>query len=156
MRRVLGDWFRQTRWVWLVILVAFTIGGLLVLRRGAASGAGRLLTYASLAGDVAVVMTAMTSTDALRLLRVVFTLPIRRRDFGAGLWFLSVIGPVTLTVAAQLLIVGLSPIVAPGAAVNLPWVASSGVFDFAFAGSLCWFILQAVRRAHARGARRWM
>jgi hypothetical protein len=145
MRRVLADLFRQTRWIAGILLTAFTIGGLVLLHRASPEHAGRWLNYASLGADLFGVLIAATTTDTLRMIRWVFTVPVRRRDVGHGLWFVNVIAPVSLTVAAKVMLLGIGTVLSPNI-VTLRWVASSSLFDFVFAGSLCWLLLQAAGR----------
>jgi hypothetical protein len=156
MRRVLGDVLRELRWAWLIPVVVFTTGEVAMVRQVSPAHAGTLLDYCSLFTDLTGVMIFTTSTDALRMMRVVFTLPIRRRDFGAGLWLVNVIGPVLVTSAAKLLVAGIGRVIAPGAPLTLRWLLSSAIFDFAYTGSLCWLLLQAVRREHMLAVRQWL
>src|SRR4249919_4001540 len=99
MRRILRQQFRELRWVWLVMLIAFTIAGLWLL--GRPTGAGRQSSYAALGVDLLGVLSMTSATDGLRMMRWALTVPVRRRDIGRSLWLLNVIVPASLTVTAK-------------------------------------------------------
>lgn len=151
MPRVILDAVRRFRGACALLLVTLTTGWVLALRPGVPPAVVRLAYAVSFYVDLFVFLQLSAGPESPRSLRLVRTLPIRRRDLGADVWLFAVIAPALVTTVAKTLAVGIVRALSIATPVDLPWLMFSGLFDLAYIGSMCWLPALVVRAGFAIG-----